>query len=182
MTESMTPLPGASSETKTSTLAVWSLVLGILGLVLTVVCLTIFLAIPAVICGHKALSRIKGSAGALAGHGMAIAGLVTGYVGIGVSILLIPLLVAIAIPNFIKARETSMTNACINNLRQIDAAKNQWALDHQKQATDTPTESDLLPYLRNHQWPQCPAGGTYIIGQDSVPPSCSVTNHVLPAN
>jgi competence protein ComGC len=182
MNESITPLPDASPEAKTSALAIWSLVLGISGLVLSVMCLTLFLAIPAVICGHKALSRIKRSAGALAGRGLAIGGLVTGYVGIGVAVLSVPLLMAIAVPNFIKARETSMQNACINNLRQIDAAKNQWAMDHQKQATDTPTQSDLLPYLKSHQWPQCPAGGTYTIGEDSVLPTCSVTNHVLPAN
>jgi len=182
MNESITPLPGASPEIKTSALAIWSLVLGILGLVLTVMCLTIFLAIPAVICGHMALSRIKQSAGALAGHGLALGGMITGYVGIGVTLLSIPLLLAIAIPNFVKARETTMKNACINNLREIDAAKNQWAMDHQKQATDTPTQSDLLPYLKNHQWPLCPAGGTYTIGQDSIPPTCSVTNHLISPN
>jgi hypothetical protein len=64
---------------QTSGLAVWSLVLGILSLP----CLSIFSAIPAVICGHKALSRINYSRGSLSGKGLAIAGLVTGYVGIG---------------------------------------------------------------------------------------------------
>jgi uncharacterized membrane protein YbaN (DUF454 family) len=182
MNESMPPLSGASPEIKTSTLAIWSLVLGIMGLVLSVICLTIFLAIPAVICAHKALSRIKRSAGALGGHGIAIAGMVTGYVGIGLTILSIPFFMAIAIPNFVKARQTAMQNVCINNLRQIDAAKNEWALEHQKKATDTPTQSDLLPYLKNRQWPKCPAGGTYTIGQDSVSPTCSVTNHILTVN
>ncbi|HXJ75693.1 MAG TPA: hypothetical protein VNM37_22745, partial [Candidatus Dormibacteraeota bacterium] len=67
------------------------------------------------------------------------------------------LLAAIAIPNFVKARGTSQQNACINNLRQLDAAKNQWALEKAKTATDVPVQKDLLPYLR--QWPVCPAGG-----------------------
>jgi len=176
------PLPGASPETKTSALAIWSLVLGILGLMLSLVCLAFFLAIPAVICGHKALSRIKRSAGALGGHGLAVAGLVTGYIGIGVTLVSIPLVMTIAIPNFVKARDASMKNACLNNLREIEAAKEQWAMDHHKRATDQPTQSDLLPYLKNHQWPQCPAEGTYTIGQGSVLPTCSVTNHVLPSN
>ena len=55
---------------------------------------------------------------------------------------------AIAIPNFIKARETAQRNACINNLRQIDAAKQQWALENGKKDGDVPTRSDLAPYLR----------------------------------
>ena len=50
---------------------------------------------------------------------------------------------AIAIPNFVKARATSQQNACINNLRQIDAAKQQWALEKGKQATDVPTVGRL---------------------------------------
>ena len=52
-------------------------------------------------------------------------------------------------------------NACINNLRQIDAAKQQWALEKGKQSTDMPTMEDLKPYLRSI--PHCPAGGTYTI-------------------
>jgi uncharacterized protein YqgC (DUF456 family) len=77
-----------------------------------------------VICGHKALSKIKQSGGALAGQGLAIAGLVTGYLGILWAVIFIPMLLAIAIPNFVKARDTAMMNTCLNNLRQIDAAKN----------------------------------------------------------
>ena len=165
------PLPNASRQPATSGLAIWSLVLGLL----SVLCLAT--AIPAVICGHLALSKIKQSGGTLSGRGLAIAGLVTGYT-LG-AISMIGLMAAIAIPNFVKARDISMQNACINNLRQIDTAKNQWALEHNKQATDTPTESDLTPYLKNHQFPQCPAGGVYTIGQDFNSPTCSITNHVL---
>jgi hypothetical protein len=61
------------------------------------------------------------------------------------------MLSAIAIPNFVKARNTSQQNACINTLRQLDAAKNQWALETAKKSTDVPTKKDLLPYLS--QWP-----------------------------
>jgi hypothetical protein len=168
------PLP-SQAQTTTPALAIWSLVLGIL----SVLCFSIFTGIPGVICGHKALSKIRQSGGALSGQGLAIGGLVTGYLGIAIAVFFIPLMVAIAIPNFVKARDVAMQNACLNNLRQIDAAKNQWALEHQKQATDTPTESDLLPYLKDHQFPKCPAGGSYTIGQDSLPPTCSITNHVL---
>src|SRR5689334_3929019 len=100
MNEPIPPI-AVPPQPKTSPLAIWSLVLGILSLT----CFSIFTAIPGVICGHKALSRIKGSSGAVTGQGMAIAGLVTGYLGIAWAVIMIPLMMAIAIPNFIKARD-----------------------------------------------------------------------------
>ena len=72
-------------------------------------------------------------------------------------------------------------NACIANLRAIDAAKTQWALDKNKSLTDTPTTQDLSPYLPNNIFPVCPDGGTYAINSMSQPPTCTVQGHVLPA-
>jgi chromosome segregation ATPase len=71
-------------------------------------------------------------------------------------------------------------NACINNLRQIDAAKQQWALENDKTADAVPSAQDLLPYLSNLVFPVCPSGGTYTINAVGVPPTCSVPGHVLP--
>jgi hypothetical protein len=88
------------------------------------------------------------------------------------------MLAAIAIPNFVKARTVSQENACINNLRQIDGAKQQWALEKGKQATDVPTWDDLKPYLG--RIPVCPAGGTYTIGPVGEKPTCSIPGHRLP--
>jgi hypothetical protein len=88
------------------------------------------------------------------------------------------MLAAIAIPNFVKARATAQENGCINNLRQIDAAKQQWALEKNKTATDVPTAGDIAPYLL--KMPTCPAGGTYTIGAVGEKPTCSLPNHVLP--
>lgn len=68
-------------------------------------------------------------------------------VEIMIVVAIIGLLAAIAIPNFVRARKTSQTNACINNLRQIDGAKQQWALEAGKQSSDTPTTAELQPYL-----------------------------------
>ena len=92
------------------------------------------------------------------------------------------MLAAIAIPNFVKARTTSQQNACINHLRQLDAAKNQWALEKNKTATDVPTKEDLLPYIggTQGQFPRCPQGGTYTLGPVGEPPTCSIPTHVLP--
>jgi hypothetical protein len=169
----------SAAPPKTSTLAIWSLVLGILGVLFLLVCIGPLFAIPAVICGHMAYSRIKRSGGVLIGDGLALAGLITGYVSIGLSMLLVPMMMAIAIPNFVKARNTSMQNACINNLRQIDAAKHEWALENGKKDDAVPTESDLTPYFKNHQMPHCIAGGIYIIGAITNPPTCSITGHKL---
>jgi competence protein ComGC len=184
MNEMIPPITGNAPQPKTSALAIWSLVLSILGLVLLWICIGPLFAIPGVICGHMAYSRIKRSGGMLAGQGMALAGLITGYVSIGLSFFLVPMMLAIAIPNFVKARETAQTNACINNLRQIDAAKQEWALENNKQSTDTPTQADLThlkdnQYFKNGQFPTCPAGGTYTIGTVGEAPTCSIPKHQL---
>lgn len=84
---------------------------------------------------------------------------------------------AIAIPNFVKAREAAQKNGCVNNLRQIEAAKTQWALENKKAAGDTPTKDDLLPFLQ--AWPTCPEGGTYSINSVDKAPTCSIPNHRL---
>jgi competence protein ComGC len=91
------------------------------------------------------------------------------------------MLSAIAIPNFVKAREKSQQNACINNLRMIDAAKNQWALENNKKTGDPCTADGLKPYIRltNGQIPKCPAGGTYTIGAIGESPKCSIPGHLL---
>jgi hypothetical protein len=182
MSETIPPITGNAPQPKTSGLAIWSLVLGILSLV----CFSIFTAIPGVICGHLACSRIKRSAGALTGQGLAVAGLVTGYLGIAWAIVVIPMLAAIAIPNFVKARETSMANACINNQRQIDAAAMEFALEHGKtngEAINFP--HDLTPYIKlNSQGkiPSCPAGGIYSIKKVGETPTCSLGTTVTPAH
>src|SRR5436190_10135121 len=78
-------------------------------------------------------------------------------------VAIIGLLAAIAIPNFVRARQTSQTNACINNLRLIDGAKQQWALENKKASTDTPTGANLQVYLGRGsagQLPSCPLDGT----------------------
>lgn len=75
-------------------------------------------------------------------------------------VLIIAVLLAIAIPNFMKARDTSREKACVANLRQIDTAKMQWAMDEKKVGTETPKwDPDLKVYIKNKL--ECPAGGSY---------------------
>ncbi len=107
---------------------------------------------------------------------------------------IISLLAVLAIPNFVKARATSRQNLCIGNLRQIEGAKQEWALEHGKSAPDTPVESDLSPYFGRGVGGAtigfvCPAGGSqaatfalsYEINALDTPPTCRIDplNHKL---
>src|SRR5579863_10375549 len=97
-------------------------------------------------------------------------------VEIMIVVAIIGLLAAIAIPNFVRARQTSQTNACINNLRIIDAAKQQWGLEKGQVTTASPASSDIVPYLgrSGSVMPTEPLGGTYDINALSVTPDCSI--------
>lgn len=89
------------------------------------------------------------------------------------------LLAAIAIPSFVRARTVSQQNACINNLRMIEAAKDQWALEEGKTNGTSVTEEDIAEYLP-YGMPVCPAGGVYTIGVVGSNATCSEFGHVLP--
>lgn len=69
---------------------------------------------------------------------------------------------------------------CINNLRLIDDAKQQWALDFNKTATALPTVKNLLPYFRDKVFPECPGGGTIYLNAVNEVPTCSIPGHALP--
>ena len=74
----------------------------------------------------------------------------------------------------------AVVNTCINNLRMIDGAKQQWALERQKTPDAIPQPQDLLPYLLNGQMPLCPGGGRYTLNAVSNAPMCSLPGHMLP--
>ena len=109
-------------------------------------------------------------------------------VEIMIVVAIIGLLAAIAIPNFVKARTTSQANACINNLRQMDGAVQQYALENKLASTATYTLSNLKPYIKldsTGNIPPCPASGTYSAGASVTnPPACSLSTatpaHKLP--
>jgi len=104
-------------------------------------------------------------------------------VEIMIVVAIIGLLAAIAIPNFVKARTTSQANACINNLRQIDGASQQYALEHMLGIGAPYTLSQIMPYIQltsSGNLPACPANGTYSPGTTvSNPPTCSIPGHVM---
>ncbi len=86
-------------------------------------------------------------------------------------------LAAIALPAANKGRQAAQRAACLNNLRQLDIAKEQWAIDKDKRAGDVPTPADLAPYLKTA--PVCPLGGRYSLGPLGRPPRCSIPDHSL---
>ena len=75
-------------------------------------------------------------------------------------------------------------SACVNELRQIDGATQQWALENKKTSEDKPTWQDLKPYFgyadTNHPLPCCPYGGSYILGKVNQMPRCTIRGHELP--
>lgn len=109
-------------------------------------------------------------------------------VEIMIVVAIIGLLAAIAVPNFVKARNTAQATGCINNLRMIDGAKQTWALEKGMGPDATPTEDDLINYIKKDskgKIPGCPAQGVYTIGSVGVLPTCSLssrtdTPHLIP--
>jgi prepilin-type N-terminal cleavage/methylation domain-containing protein len=100
-------------------------------------------------------------------------------VEIMIVVAIIGLLAAIAIPNFSKARSTAQKNACIQNLRQIDGAKQMWATENRKTDSDVPNETDVAAYLKGNAMPQCPGNGRYTLHAVSENPTCDAPGHTL---
>ncbi len=87
-------------------------------------------------------------------------------------VAIIGLLAAIAIPNFVKARDTAQKNACIANLKQIQGAIQVWAIDSNKSGSDAVTLGNLVPdYIK--KTPACPKSGTYTLSTVDAEPTCS---------
>lgn len=94
-------------------------------------------------------------------------------VEIMIVVAIIGLLCAVAIPNFIHARELSRLRSCVNNLRQIDGAKDQWALEVGKSTGDPCAMDDIMPYLRRSE-PKCPVGNSaYIVNAIGTSVECN---------
>jgi prepilin-type N-terminal cleavage/methylation domain-containing protein len=102
-------------------------------------------------------------------------------VEIMIVVLIIGILMAIAVPNFVKARESSRRSTCVANLKQLDSAKEQYAMDARLASGAAAAMTNLVGatlYLK--ATPTCPSGGTYTVGNIGTNPTCSVAGHVLP--
>ena len=111
-------------------------------------------------------------------------------VEIMIVVAIIGMLASIAVPYFVRARTTSQKNACINNLRQIDGAKQEWALETRSSNTATPTIAQIQPYLGRGSGgtqPTCPADGqstfdtSYVMADVQSTTACliSPTTHII---
>ena len=132
--------------------------------------------VAAVVFAYAAAWRIKKSPAKFTGLNWAKTGHTAGSVG-----ALLTVLVFLLIPNVVPPQIIASKNACINNLRQLDGAKNQWALELKKTATDTPAMSDLVgtdKYIKLA--PMCPRNGSYTFGNMTQRPKCSLSDHTLP--
>lgn len=93
------------------------------------------------------------------------------------------LLVAIAIPSFVKARTTSAKSACVANLKQIDDAIKQWALENKKTDSEPFDMTEVTKLLKGGVIPSCPAGGTYSPGITvGNKPTCSLEKVLGPSH
>jgi hypothetical protein len=81
---------------------------------------------------------------------------------------------------FFYARNTPSANSCLNNLRQIDGSKQQWAMDYSKTTNDLVAWDDIRPYLsKRGALPVCPGGGIYTLGRTDRPATCSIAEHQI---
>ena len=102
-------------------------------------------------------------------------------VEIMIVVLIIGILLAIAVPNFVKARENARVKTCIAQLQRIESGKEQWAMEMKKATGDAPAIGDLVPdYIKGGQ--TCPSGGNYDLGSVGTKATCpnAAQGHVLP--
>ena len=96
-------------------------------------------------------------------------------------VLIIGILLAIAVPNFVKARESSRQKACVSNLKQLQSACEQYAMDNKLSGTATIAIGDITgssKYITVA--PTCPAGGAYTVSSADVDPTCGYTSADYP--
>ena len=100
--------------------------------------------------------------------------------------MIIVILMEIAVPNFLRARASGQRSTCVNNLKQLDAAKEEWAMDTGAPDGAAVQMSDIASvYIRGPvTGPTCPAGGAYTLNPVGTDPVCSLAPapgfHYLP--
>jgi prepilin-type N-terminal cleavage/methylation domain-containing protein len=116
-------------------------------------------------------------------------------VEIMIVVAIIGILIAIAVPGFLRARENSRGQACQENLTKIDGAKEQWALEFKHSNGTDLTDSDAFlndvnifgtsGYVK--KTPKCPSSGTYTVNNIGTDPECNIgssnapfTPHIMP--
>ena len=161
---------------KTSALAIWSMVLGILSFF----CLSLFGSVPAIICGHMARKQMRASGENLSGGGFAITGLITGYLNVAVHLAVFAAIFTVSFQTPVReVRTDSYEAACRNNLMMLKLATDHWALEHSA-APGTELDFDQLrPHTHSNAQFSCPSGGMYSLHGVGKAPTCSFEGHTL---
>jgi len=94
---------------------------------------------------------------------------------LAVLLVVLAALVAVSIPSFVKARNTSCQNACIGNMRHIDSAKEQWAFEQKKEDGDPIDLQGVNEFIKGAVTPVCPGGGSYRYNAIGTDPECNIT-------
>ena len=94
---------------------------------------------------------------------------------------IIAVLVSLLIPSYTSKCGRDPKNYCISNLKQLDGAVQQWAVENRKLPTDTVSLTNILGYLQRSNYPVCPEGGVYTVTIVGVSPTCtkSASGHTL---
>ena len=92
-------------------------------------------------------------------------------------VAIIGILAIISMPAFLRAHRDVQTKKCVNNLRMVSGAKDQWALESGIGTTDPVADGDIAPYIRGGV-PPCPLGGVYVLGFIGDNPLCPNFNAV----
>ncbi len=91
-----------------------------------------------------------------------------------VLLAIVVLLVTLAVPNYFQERRRVQREACVEQLRQISAAKDRWAKETQKPAGAVVPPAELARLLKRGVLPVCPADGAYSINPIGTAPTCSL--------
>jgi hypothetical protein len=143
--------PGVKLKTGLSTT---SLVLGILSMA----CFLMLTGIPAIITGHIARSRAKKQPDVYGGSGLALAGLILGYLSIPFTIFSVAIGAALMLPALAKAKGRAQTISCVNNMKQIGLAARIWSNEHNE--IFPPNFMSMSNELVNTRLLVCPEDGS----------------------
>jgi prepilin-type N-terminal cleavage/methylation domain-containing protein len=91
---------------------------------------------------------------------------------------IIGVLTALAVPSYVRSRADGQRNICINNLRQIDNAIQQYATEARRKGSDPVAETDITPYLKGLL--VCPAGGTSFSDSYHMTTCCELPTCIAP--
>ena len=95
-------------------------------------------------------------------------------------VAILGILISMAFPNYVKSRTNAQKQVCIENLAQIESAKQIWGVENGKTNGDAPADADLFGTDRYMKMkPRCPGGGTYDLTAVGANATCTVSGHRL---